>query len=105
MAIEYRSAVSLPDSECAENKKTLIDKASCAVQDFLREQSETAGILCVRYANRSVRSPGEIIQCSRHPDEAAALEWVRTSEPPPGQRLFDFVYGCRADFIEALPFF
>lgn len=98
MAVLYESKTkaSNPDAR----KTDFLYQAACAIQPYIEEAASGSYIVCVRFAG-SQGSDG-VIHCSCHADEKEARNALADVEPPPNQRIVDYMLGTREDFIDAL---
>ncbi len=98
MAVLYESKSKAPNPDA--RKTDFLYQAACAIQPYIEEAACGTYIVCVRFAG--AEGSDGVIHCSCHADEEQARKALTNVEPPPNQRLFDYMFGTREDFIDAL---
>jgi len=97
MAVSYESKSKAPNPDA--RKTDFLYQAACAIQPYIEEASCGSYIICVRFGGGGIDG---VIHCSCHADEEAARNALRNVEPPPNQKLVDYMLGTREDFVDAL---
>ncbi len=102
MAVEYRHEAELDRGAAELNKRNLLYKVGCVVQSYLEDPDCGAFLLCIRLGDSALKQPDDIIHCSCHSDLGEISRYVEEFEPPPKQRIFDYLYGTKQELSEAL---
>ncbi|RPI28415.1 MAG: hypothetical protein EHM61_05235 [Acidobacteria bacterium] len=102
MALEYRHEAELDRGAAELNKRNLLYKVGCVVQHYLDDPDCGTFLLCIRLGDPKLQQPEDIIHCSCHSQLTEIEQYVEDFEPPSAQRVFDYVYGSKQEFFEAL---
>jgi len=102
MALEYQCEAELDRGAAELNKRNLLYKVGCVVQSYLDDTECGTYLLCIRLGDSTLTQPDDIIHCSCHSDVGEISRHVEEFEPPPDQRIFDYIYGAKQEFFEAL---
>lgn len=102
MALEYRHEAELDRSAAELNKRNLLYKVGCVVQSYLDDPDCGSYLLCIRLGDSALKQPDDIIHCSCHANEGEISRHIAEFEPPPHQRIFDYLYGTKQELAEAL---
>jgi hypothetical protein len=102
MALEYRHKAELDRGAAELNKRNLLYKVGCVVQSYLDDPDCGDYLLCIRLGDSALKQPDDIIHCSCHSNVGEISRRIAEFEPPPDQRVFDYLYGTKQELAEAL---